>query len=79
MKLDNNEIVRQLSIDYAKEVLDGKKLTISQKLYYPMFIDYIAYKVYNYRLKDSSGEHQEIKYLHECALKYIDYFPELFI
>ena len=79
-----DERIRQYAIDYIQGVVDklpkGVELTISQKLHYPIFIEFVALKVFNHTFRDTySGQSTMSKYLDEIAQKYHDLFPELFI
>jgi len=80
----DDERIRKYCVDYIQEVVDklpkGVELTISQKIHYPIFIEFVALKVYNHAFTDPySGQSSMEKYLNETAEKYHDLFPELFI
>lgn len=75
--MDNETLYMELAKDYIKEVItDDVRLTISQKLYYPLLVEFVAYKVFQYIYNDNP---QNKKFLQESCERYTDLFPELFI
>lgn len=75
--MTKDKLYMELAKDYVKEVItDDVKLNISQKLYYPLLIEFVAFKVFQYIYNDNP---QNKKFLEESCERYADLFPELFI
>lgn len=73
----NDYLYNCLAKDYIHQVIKpDTKLTISQKLYYPVLIEFVCYKVYNHTYEESP---QNLKFLNGCCERFNDLFPELFI